>query len=236
MVASRALTAFVAVAALSLTACGPGDTTPTPLSSATPTPGATPGVTPSPTPTETSTPTPTPSTGGCPVWVDDPDNPLAAIDFNRYVGICVGMSFPEAAVASGMPVIGEASCPWLANITADETLGFYVSAMSNDPDPNSEILFFRMIWQSDPALANSYEMPRTAQGISIGSTEAELLAAYPSAVAVMVDDMSRGPRDERLVSGPDGLTYVFSIIDGYVSEIAWGLNLTSGQNGELCAL
>jgi hypothetical protein len=79
-------------------------------------------------------------------------------------------------------------------------------------------------------------MPRTVEGITIGSTEAELFAAYPSATTVAIDDMSRGPRDERLVTGPDGNTLVFDIVDGLVTEITWGQRLMYGASGEYCAL
>jgi hypothetical protein len=146
------------------------------------------------------------------------------------------MSFAEAEAVGGIPVSGEAMCPWYATIISDEDLGWYVSALSPVEDPGSEIWFFRMQWLDDPAAATAYDMPRTPEGITIGSTEAEFVAAYPGATTMLVDDIARGPRDERLVAGPDSLTYVFDITDGYVSEMTWGKRLTMGVNGEYCAL
>jgi hypothetical protein len=224
----RAFATIGAISVLLLAGCS-GGSTPTPSPSET-TPSATPSASPSPTPTETPTPTPTPTaTALCEIGPSD-------IDFDRFATICLGMSFPEAEAAGGVPVSGEVSCPWYATIVSDPGLGWYVSAVSFPENPGDDIWMFRMQWLDDPALATQYEMPATPEGITIGSTEAQLLAAYPSAQTLLVDDMARGPRDERIVLGPSGLAYVFDIVDGLVSEVTWGERLTMGANGEYCAL
>jgi hypothetical protein len=234
MKTSRSMTAIAALALVTLTACGPGGTaSPTETTTVTAIPSPSGSVTPSPsvTPVVTSTPTPT-LVGGCPEFTEE----MSAIDYNRFGGICIGMSFAQAEAVSEIPVSGEASCPWLATVVSDEGLGYYVSALSPYETPGSEIWYFRMMWQGDPATALAYDLPATPEGITIGSTEADFNAAYPSAVTKLVDDISRGPRDERLVTEPDGNTFVFDIMDGRVSEITWGQKLANGQNGELCAL
>lgn len=147
----------------------------------------------------------------------------------------MGMSFAEASAASGTPVQGEAMCPWFANIVVDDPVGPYVATTSYVENPGGEILFFRMLWLDDPALAPA-DLPRTAEGITIGSTVAEVLAAYPSATLTTVDDMSRGARSFFLVAGPNDLTLIFDIESGLVSEITWGARLMYGPPGEMCAL
>ncbi len=225
----RPISAIAALILVSLTACSSGSTaspTPTPSTSPSLSPSASPSA--SPTPAVTPTPTPTATASGdCPTWTEG----MSGIDFNRYYGICVGMSFVEVDIS------GEASCPWYATIDSDEGLGWYVSALSNNEDPGTQIWFFKMQWILTPASnAASHDLPATPKGITIGSTEADMMAAYPSAVTMLIDDISRGQRDERVVAEPDGNTYVFDIVDGYVSEITWGQHLSNGQNGELCAL
>jgi hypothetical protein len=161
---------------------------------------------------------------------------LAAIDFNRFAGVCVGMNYPEAGEAMAIDFAGVAACPWVAEIVSDDGLGLYVTAMSSYDDPGASITFFRMAWLNDPAAAASYEMPGTPEGITIGSTLAQLQAAYPSATHYAIDDYARGPRDEWVVLGPAGNEYIFDVIDGLVSEVNWGQLQPGGIQGEYCAL
>jgi len=236
-----AVSAIVAATlALILTGCGPGSTpsdspSPTPPVATTSAPAAPTATTAAPSPTPTATATAPAS--ACPTWDDgSAESGLAPIDFNRYAGICVGMDYPTAGGASGLDIAGNASCPWVADIVADDTNGFYVTALSPVEAPGSAITFFRMAWLNDPATASSYEMPATAQGITIGSTLAQLQAAYPSATEYLIDDYARGPRDEWVVLGPDGNNYIFDIQDGLVSEMNWGQVQSTGIQGEYCAL
>jgi hypothetical protein len=146
------------------------------------------------------------------------------------------MDFPSASAASGEDIAGIAQCPWDAPIIADDTAGFYVNALSPVQAPGSAVTFFRMAWNNDPATASSYEMPTTAEGIRIGSTLAQLQAAYPTAHHYAIDDMSRGPRDEWVVLGPGGNNYIFDVTAGLVSELNWGQVQSTGIQGEYCAL
>ncbi len=229
-----------AAIALSLAGCtGGGSPSGSPSSSATTptTTTATHSASPTATSTTTTTTTTTTAASGCPAWNDAAaEGGLASIDFNRYAGICVGMDFPTASSASGEDIAGNPSCPWYADIIADNASGFYVSALSPVESPGSQITFFRMAWLNDPATASSYEMPTTAEGITIGSTLAQLQAAYPSATHYAIDDMSRGPRDEWVVLGPNGNEYIFDVTAGLVSEVNWGQLQPTGIQGEYCAL
>ena len=204
------------VACLLLAGCAPaasGSSTPSPAPAATPSPSPIPVVTPSPSPS--------------------PD--VAEIDFDRFTTIYLGMTFAEASAASGIAIQGEAMCPWFANIVVDDPVGLYVGTVSPIEAAGSEIWFFRMLWLDDPALAPA-DLPSTVEGITIGSTEAEVVAAYPSAVLTTVDDIARGTRTFYLVPGPNDLTLIFDVQSGLVSEITWGKRLTYGPPGEVCAL
>ncbi len=226
---ARPISAIAALLLLSLTACSPTpETTPTPSPSPSPSPSASPSTIVTPSPSASVSPSPSPSVmASCPEWSEG----MPAIDFNRYYGVCVGMPFVAIDIS------GSASCPWYAAVDGDDTLGWYVSALSSPDDPGTEIWFFRMQWiLLPPSAAVAYDLPATPEGITIGSTEEALMDAYPTAVTMLIDDISRGPRDERVVAGPDGNSYVFDITDGRVSEITWGQRLSQGQNGELCAL
>jgi hypothetical protein len=224
----------VAIAALALAACssGPEGTSPSASPSATPSPSVTPSATPSasPTPTETAV------AFTCPTWTDDPDAGVAAIGPNYFAGACLGESF-DGAAANGAAVTVEASCPWYGTLVADDSLGFYVSTITEMDTPGESITLFRMSWFTDPADAAGLDMPSTAEGITIGSTEAQVLAAYPTATEVSFDDISRGPRTQLVVETSADTSYNFDITDGLVNEISWGYGISEGgPNGELCAL
>ena len=233
------------VGVLTLSACSsqapeltPITHTPTPspmeTSSSTPSPSTSPS--PSPEPTSASA-TPGPAMGNpC----DNPEDTalgLPAIDFNRYANICLGMSFAEASDAMpGPPVAGQAECPWYAELLTVDDPGLYVAAVTDPEHPGDQIFLFRMMWLGDPADAASFAAPETQQGISVGSTAAQVHAAYPSATSIAIDDPSRGSRDQLVVAGPHANSLVFDVTTGRVDTIYWGKNISQGAAGELCAL
>lgn len=221
--------------ALALAACTPSAPEASPSVSV--------AVEPNVTPSASESPTPMPSPVGpveldCPTWDDGLDETgAAAINANRYAGICAGMSFEEASgTYAGPPLTGHEFCPWLAPIVAIDDPGFYVDAVTDPSAPGAEIFLFRMAWYADAAAAASFELPRTAEGISVGSGTAEVLAAYPAGVLVDVDDMALGPRQQIIAPVTDQYTYVFDVTDGYVSFMYWGEGISSGATAELCAL
>ncbi len=162
---------------------------------------------------------------------------LPAIDFNRYVEICLGMSFAEATRAMPGPTIaGQPECPWYAELLSVDDPGLYVAAVTDPANPGDEIFLFRMIWIGNPADAASFAAPATQEGISVGSTTAEVRAAYPSATAVRVDDPARGPRDQLVVAGSSGNSLAFDVTSGRVDAMYWGKRIANGAAGELCAL
>ena len=128
-------------------------------------------------------------------------------------------------------------CPWAGDLVAIDDPGLYVVAYSDLEPAGDYIRYFVMRWFADPADAASYEMPRTAEGITIGSTSAEVDAAYPDGTEVTFDDISRGSRTQIVVPTTATTTYNFDIVDGVVTEVSWGEHLEEGgPNGDQCAL
>src|SRR5690606_36385096 len=114
--------------------------------------------------------------------------------------------------------------------------GLYVEAISSPEAPGDAIFMFRMSWLGDPSAAPNFEIPFTAEGISIGSTAAQVLAAYPDATQIVREDMAAGSRNQIVVAVTPQLTYVFDVTDGSVNTMYWGEQLAMGAQAELCAL
>ena len=147
------------------------------------------------------------------------------------------MTFDEAT-ANGTTVVGDEQCPWYATIVGDDDLGFYVNAVQGGQDADGTISLFMVKWFGDPADAASYEMPATPEGITIGSTRAEVLAAYPTGIGDCHSTTSRAERASRswclrATTPPTTSTSSTRL----VTEISWGVGLANGgPNGDMCAL
>lgn len=203
-------------------------------------PSASPTVSASPTPqAQTHTQTAAPITAqGDPCT--DPSVSLVGLpglDYDRYANICLGMSFAQASGAMQGPAInGDAACPWYATLLDFGDPGLHVGAVTNPDNPGASIYMFRMTWQSDQQSAVDFDAPATPAGISVGSTTAEVKAAYPKAAAVVVNDPARGQRNQLVVAQPAGSAFAFDVTDGFVTDIYWGNGVSQGAGGELCAL
>ncbi len=184
----------------------------------------------------TAAPAPTDTSAvDCPAWSDDPDAQAAQIDFNRFTGICVGMTFKEASAAAGIEIHGDAMCPWSATIMSDDTIGLQISAVSSVTDPSGPIEFFRLGWYDDPTAAWAYDVPSTDVGVRPGTPQADVAAWYPDSFGIEFNDQISGPRDQQVIPGPDGLAIVADIVDGYVGSMAWGKGLENGgPDGFIC--
>lgn len=228
---------------LALSACGgdpdPVDATPTtspPSSSPSPSASAsaTPASTPAPSASTSPTAAPDWSALDCPPYDDGYDPTYVAVEPHRYASICLGMSFAEAsATIPGPPLQSDAQCPWYADIVVADPL--FVAAITDRDDPGESIQLLRASYLDDPAAAPPLEMPATAEGITIGSTTADVLTAYPGASEISVEDPARGVREQIVAPQSAGLAYVFDITSGVVSEMTWGAGLEDGIAGEYCA-
>lgn len=165
--------AIVIVAALAgIAAWGIGmRAAPSPITSASPTPTRTPSPSPSPTSTPPA-PTSTPDTGqpGPSEWI------VSEAGIGPFL---LGMDF-DAAVAA-LP--GATSC------RPDDTESTYsaqeppVWLLRSSSDARAELGAVVWDWTSQTATADLTLAPRTAEGIGLGSTVAEVRAAYPAAVS-----------------------------------------------------
>ena len=177
----------------------------------------------SPTPTDagdtsappTPTPSPTETTGPL-----EPDATRADYGFTFFEEAQIGSSFAEISAQLHYPVGPYDGCPYYANVWTTEL--FTTSAFTDVDNPGGPIVFF----YSNRFLApDDAEFPRNAEGVGIGSTEAEILAAYPSAVVEAATDPGAGPLTKYTVDDPDSDSrYVFAISDGsaVVDLLQWG--------------
>lgn len=233
---------MLALAAILVTAgCTPGEEAPAPSPSPSVTPSPSPASSPEPepSPSPTATTEPPPAALDCPGWDDGLDESgLAAIDFHRYAGICIGMSFAEAsATYAGPPLTGHDYCPWVAPIVDIPEIGLYISAISYPEAPGEEIWLFRMMFLEDPAVAPDYEMPTTSKGATIGAMEGDIGSWYEGGSLITFEDYARGMRTQWVAYGPGGNSMTFDLVGGIVTEMAWGQNIAAGGPiGEICAL
>ena len=174
----------------------------------------------------TPTPSPTESTG--PI---EPDEPRADYGFTFFEEAQIGSSFAEISEQLHYPVGQYEECPYYASVWNTEL--FTTSAFTDVDNPGGPIVFFysnRFLAQDDASF------PRNAEGVGIGSTEAEILAAYPSAVVEATSDLGVGPLTKYTVDDPDSDSkYVFAITESaaVVDLLQWGPE-AGGQWSHLC--
>ncbi len=186
---------------------------------ATPTPPV--AQTPAPTVTVTVEPSPEPE-------------PEAVADFGFTFFRGGQLSAPDFATFStqfGSTVTGLAECPWYAEVEV-HSLDAFTFAFTDPEGVDPGILFFYTQDFSD----GSATMPRNAEGVGVGSTEAEVLFAYPGAVVDSYVDESVGPMTRITVDDPDSdAKYVFALTDGspVVNLLQWGTT-AGGQWAHLC--
>lgn len=207
MTVRTASTSLIAVVLFALAGC------------ATPAPPA--AETPAPTVTVTVTPTPTPE-------------PVELADFGFTYFRGGQLSAPDFATFStqfGSPVTGIAECPWFAEVELHGSDG--ATYAFTDPDGvDPGILFFYTQDFSGAAAG----LPRNPEGVGVGSTEAEVLLAYPGAVVDTFEDVSVGLMTRITVDDPaSDSQYVFAITDGSsaVNLLQWGPR-AGGQWAHLC--
>jgi len=170
---------------------------------------------PSPTPTPTPTPTETVA--------------LADFGFNYFGAAQIGAADVATLEAQlGGPVGIEEICPWYPEVGKH---GTYAQTYAYLDDADGVLFFYTT------ELGNDGDMPRNSEGVGVGSTEAEILAAYPDAVIDdAFEDISLGPLRRIIIEDPaSDSKYVFAAPPGsdFYGLLQWGPQ-AGGQWAHLC--
>jgi hypothetical protein len=195
----------------------PGVGAPAPVVTASATPAPGPTATMEPPPAVETAPAPPPVTPE-PVAVDPLDPGTWTIGFDEVAGLRLGDSLASFASAAGLvPVDSPVDCPdgYYTAPNIDEgslIVDVYLAELEADgrdvPDP---VFSFATVSTRGVADAPLEGSPSTPEGTRLGSSEAELLAAYPGVVVTN----SRYDEQEgytTYVSGPvDGRYLVFQV-------------------------
>ncbi len=182
-------------------------------------PSSPPTATPTPVPAVTVTVTPTPT----------PTPERADYGFTFYEDAQLGSTFDGMSAELGYPVAGLAECTYYGPV--DNLADHNTYAFLDSRDASVGSTFFYTLAQPDTAT-----YPRNAEGVGVGSTQAELLAAYPSAVVGTHHDLGAGDIATVTVDDPDSDSrYVFGFSEGSstVDLLQWGTD-AGGQWSHLC--
>lgn len=173
---------------------------------------------PAPTVTVTVEPTPTPT-----------PTPEGDFDFTSFGAAQIGA--PDVATLEaqlGAPVGIEEICPWYPEVGSH---GTYAQTYAFLDDTEGVVFFYTL------EMGDDGDMPRTAEGVGVGSTEAEILAAYPDAVIDdSFEDVSLGPLRRIIIDDPaSDSKYVFAAAPGsdFYNLLQWGPR-AGGQWAHLC--
>lgn len=192
-----------------------------------PTPGA--SDTPEPAPTVTAAPSAEPT-------AEPTSEPAARADFGftYFREGNLGDNWDQLSSALGHPVVPIVQCPWYANLEQSPTA--YTNVLWDTDILGSGVsLFYTSL------IGTSVEgtFPRNAEGVGIGSSRAQVLAAYPGAVVDSVTPVGEGTVTRILVNDPNSDSQYAFGITGYsgantVDRLQWGLGGAGGVWDHLC--
>ena len=183
------------------------------------------------TPEGSSSPEPVPT-----VTVTATPAPVAVPDygFTFFHGATIGSSWAEMSSQLHMPVGPYDGCPWYGPLWTTE-----LATTTVFQDSRNAAIGARFFYTNYYLAASGQNFPRNAEGVGVGSTKAEILAAYPSAVVDTYTDLGAGDMTRLTVQDPDSDSkYVFAINGNaganVVDLLQWGPD-AGGQWSHLCA-
>lgn len=145
-----------------------------------PAPVAAPSPTPTPTATETPTPTPTPTPAATPTApAQDPADPSTwMIGFDAVGPLSLGVPFrSQHDVVPTFADVTDSICVDLQDVLRSPSGFWFYNIGAADGSGQTATIEFGNL--GSPGPDDRAVTPRTAEGIGIGSTRDELLAAYP---------------------------------------------------------
>ena len=121
-----------------------------------------------------------------------PQEPGPDYGFTFFEEGQIGATFAELSAQLHYPVAGIEDCPYYGAVWNTEIATTYAFTDFDNPDAGVTFFYTNRFLASDDA-----PFPRNAEGVGVGSTEAEVLAVYPDAVVEDVDDLGAGhhPQD-----------------------------------------
>jgi hypothetical protein len=184
------------------------------------------GCTPTGGPSEPGEPEPT-------VTVTVTPEPEATPDFGFtfFEQAQVGSTWDQLSAQLHYPVAGIEECPWYGAVWNSEIATTY--AFTDSSNPGAGVSFF---YTNRFLAADGASFPRNAEGVGVGSTQAQVVAAYPTAVVGSHDDLGAGHITTITVDDPDSdSVYVFGLSEGraVVDLLQWGPN-AGNQWSHLC--
>lgn len=185
-----------------------------------------PPVTPTTSPTETAAPSPTPTPTPEPV-AEAPD-----FGFTFFQEGTIGSTWAQLSEQLHYPVGGIADCPYYGAVWSTELTTTYAFTDPSNPDSGVQFFYTNRFLAPDDA-----SFPRNAENVGVGSTQDEVVAAYPDAVVDTYQDITAGELTRITVEDPDSdAKYVFAISSGsaVVDLLQWGTGNLGGQWGHLC--
>ncbi|MEO8094638.1 MAG: hypothetical protein ABI632_06865 [Pseudolysinimonas sp.] len=168
-------------------------------------------VVPSGSPTPSATVTPTTSATPTPAARAD-------FGFTYFENADLGSTFDQMSTQLGRPVAGITECPWYGPVDATDPHITYAFLDSRDASVGTTF-FYSLAYPG----VTTY--PRNAEHVGLGSTQAELLAAYPTAVVGSTHDLGAGDIATVTVQDPSSpAKYVFGFNGdtGTVDLLQWG--------------
>lgn len=162
---------------------------------------------------------PTPDATPAVEEVADPVAERADYGFTYFEEADLGGSWDEMSAQLHYPLVGIRECPYYGEVWGTGLVGTY--AFMDETDMAAGARFFFTTQGSAPATAS---FPRNAEGVGVGSSRAEVMAAFPDAVLGSMVDIGAGALTTITVEDPaSDSKYVYGFNGGStVYMLQWG--------------